>query len=71
MKTFMLRAGASKATAEEIAQETMLTVWREANSFVPDSNADEARLFLKKKKKKKKNDGGPLPLNHVSKIHRA
>ena len=27
IKTFMLRSGASEAMAEEIAQETMLTVW--------------------------------------------
>ncbi len=30
VKTFMLRSGASEAAAEEIAQETMLSVWRKA-----------------------------------------
>ena len=30
VKTFALRSGASAATAEELAQETMLTVWRRA-----------------------------------------
>ena len=45
VKTFMLRSGASEATAEEIAQETMLTVWRKANSFVPDSTGAAAWIF--------------------------
>ena len=36
VKTFMLRSGASEAAAEEIAQETMLTVWRKADSFKPE-----------------------------------
>lgn len=35
VKTFLLRSGASDARAEELAQETMLTVWRKADSFVP------------------------------------
>ena len=37
VKTFLLRSGASDAGAEELAQETMLTVWRKAGSFVPRS----------------------------------
>ncbi|MFY9993011.1 MAG: sigma-70 family RNA polymerase sigma factor [Rhodoplanes sp.] len=45
VKTFMLRSGASGATAEEIAQETMLTVWRKADSFVPGSTGAAAWIF--------------------------
>jgi RNA polymerase sigma-70 factor (ECF subfamily) len=45
VKTFMLRSGASEATAEEIAQETMLTVWRKADSFVPGSTGAAAWIF--------------------------
>ena len=45
VKTFMLRSGASEATAEEIAQETMLTVWRKAGSFVPGSAGAAAWIF--------------------------
>ena len=45
VKTFMLRSGASEATAEEIAQETMLTVWRKADSFVPGSAGAAAWIF--------------------------
>ena len=33
IKTFMQRSGASEATAEELAQETMLSVWRKAALF--------------------------------------
>ncbi|MGZ9105671.1 MAG: sigma-70 family RNA polymerase sigma factor [Rhodoplanes sp.] len=35
VKTFMLRSGASESAAEEIARQTMLSVWREADSFKP------------------------------------
>jgi RNA polymerase sigma-70 factor (ECF subfamily) len=35
VKTFLLRSGTSDARAEELAQETMLIVWRKADSFVP------------------------------------
>ena len=45
VKTFMLRSGASEATAEDIAQETMLTVWRKADSFVPGSTGAAAWIF--------------------------
>jgi RNA polymerase sigma-70 factor, ECF subfamily len=45
MKTFALRSGASAATAEELAQETMLTVWRKADSFVPGSAGAAAWIF--------------------------
>jgi RNA polymerase sigma-70 factor (ECF subfamily) len=41
----MLRSGASGATAEEIAQETMLTVWRKADSFLPGSTGAAALIF--------------------------
>ena len=33
------------ATAEELAQETMLTVWRRADSFVPGSAGAAAWIF--------------------------
>lgn len=43
--TFMLRSGASGETAEEIVQETMLSVWRKANLFVPGSAGAAAWIF--------------------------
>jgi RNA polymerase sigma-70 factor, ECF subfamily len=45
VKTFMLRSGASEAMAEEIAQETMLTVWRKADLFVSGSHGAAAWIF--------------------------
>jgi RNA polymerase sigma-70 factor (ECF subfamily) len=44
VKTFALRSGASEATAEELAQDTLLTVWLKADSFVPGS-AGAAWIF--------------------------
>ncbi|MDE2463476.1 MAG: sigma-70 family RNA polymerase sigma factor [Alphaproteobacteria bacterium] len=35
VKTYLLRLGASPALAEELAQETMLTVWRKAGLYDP------------------------------------
>jgi RNA polymerase sigma-70 factor (ECF subfamily) len=45
VKTFMIRSGASEATAEEIAQETMLTVWRKADLFISGSHGAAAWIF--------------------------
>jgi RNA polymerase sigma-70 factor, ECF subfamily len=45
VKTFMLRSGAGEATAEEIAQETMLSLWRRADSFVSGSTGPAAWIF--------------------------
>jgi RNA polymerase sigma-70 factor (ECF subfamily) len=45
VKTFMLRSGASEAMAEEIAQETMLMVWRKAELFVPGSTGAPSWIF--------------------------
>ena len=45
VKTYLLRSGASDAMAEELAQETMLTVWRKADLFVPRSIGVAAWIF--------------------------
>jgi RNA polymerase sigma-70 factor (ECF subfamily) len=45
IKTFMLRCGSRESTAEEIAQETMLSVWRKAGTFVPGSTGAAAWIF--------------------------
>jgi RNA polymerase sigma-70 factor, ECF subfamily len=37
IKAFMQRSGASEASAEELAQETMLAIWRKAALFDPAS----------------------------------
>lgn len=45
VKTFMRRSGASDASAEELAQETLLTVWRKAEQFDPASGGAAAWIF--------------------------
>lgn len=45
IKAFMLRSGASEANAEELAQETMLMVWRKAPLFDPSSSGAAAWIF--------------------------
>lgn len=35
LKTYVMRLGASAATADELVQDTMLTLWRRADSFDP------------------------------------
>ena len=48
LKSYMMRKGADAATAEELAQETLLTVWR------------KARLYHSRDK----GSGGNLDLHH-------
>lgn len=45
IKTFMQRSGASEARAEELAQETMLTVWRKSALFDPAAASASTWIF--------------------------
>lgn len=45
VKTLSIRAGASTAAAEEIAQEAMLTVWRKAGQFDPEKASASTWIF--------------------------
>jgi len=45
VKSYMLRLGANPAQAEELAQETLLTVWRKANAFDPTRAAASTWIF--------------------------
>jgi RNA polymerase sigma-70 factor, ECF subfamily len=45
IKGFMRRSGASESRAEELAQETMLTVWRKASLFDPATTGAAAWIF--------------------------
>lgn len=45
IKSFLQRSGASEARAEELAQETMLAVWRKAALFDPESAGAAAWIF--------------------------
>ena len=45
IKAFMQRSGASEPKAEDLAQETMLAVWRKAGLFDPESAGAAAWIF--------------------------
>lgn len=45
VKGYHLRRGANDATAEELAQETLLTVWRKADQFEPHAATAAAWIF--------------------------
>ena len=46
VKAYLLRVGASASVAEELAQETLLRVWRKADSFNPDAAAASTWIFV-------------------------
>lgn len=45
VKTFMRRSGVTEASADELAQETLLTVWRKASLFDPSTAGAAAWIF--------------------------
>lgn len=45
VKAFMRRSGMSEGAAEELAQETLITVWRKAALFDPASTGPSAWIF--------------------------
>jgi len=45
VKAFMRRSGMSDGAAEELAQETLITVWRKAALFDPASTGPSAWIF--------------------------
>jgi RNA polymerase sigma-70 factor (ECF subfamily) len=45
VKSYLMRLGAGAEAAEELAQETMLTVWRRAASFDPSRAAASTWIF--------------------------
>jgi RNA polymerase sigma-70 factor (ECF subfamily) len=45
IKSFMMRSGAAEPQAEELAQETMLAVWRKAVLFNPAQGGAAAWIF--------------------------
>ena len=45
VKSYFLRLGVSANTAEELAQETLLTVWRKADSFDPGKASASTWIF--------------------------
>lgn len=64
LKSFMLRSGLSEGAAEEIAQETLMTVWRKAEQYNRDVAAVSTWIFTiarNKKIDKFRKDARPLP----------
>ena len=45
VKAYMMRRGADPDTAEELAQETLLTVWRKASLYVGDKGSATTWIF--------------------------
>ena len=45
VKTFMRRSGVTEASADELAQETLLMVWRKASLFEPSTAGAAAWIF--------------------------
>jgi len=45
VKALLMRTGSSPAAAEELAQETLLTVWRKAHLFNPSRASSAAWIF--------------------------
>lgn len=46
VKAYLLRVGATSSAAEELAQETMLRVWRKAESYDPQAAAASTWIFV-------------------------
>src|SRR5262245_64046104 len=45
VKAYMMRQGADAATAEDLAQETLFTVWRRASLYVEDKGSVTTWIF--------------------------
>ena len=45
VRTMLMRQGADRETAEEIAQETMLAVWRKSHQFSSERGSEDAWIF--------------------------
>jgi RNA polymerase sigma-70 factor, ECF subfamily len=45
VKSYMIRQGADPDTADELAQETLLTVWRKASLYVSDKGSATTWIF--------------------------
>jgi RNA polymerase sigma-70 factor (ECF subfamily) len=45
IKSYMIRQGADDASADDLAQETLVQVWRKAESYDPDKAAPSAWIY--------------------------
>ena len=64
LKSFLLRIGSDVSAAEEICQESMIMVWRRAETFNPDAAGASTWIFTIARNKridKLRKDNRPLP----------
>jgi len=64
LKSFLLRIGSDMSAAEEICQESMIMVWRRAETFNPNSAGASTWIFTIARNKridKLRKDNRPLP----------
>ncbi len=64
LKSFLLRIGSDDSTAEEVCQESMIMVWRKAETFNPESAGASTWIFTIARNKridKLRKDRRPLP----------
>ena len=64
LKSFLLRIGSDMSAAEEICQESMIMVWRRAETFNPESAGASTWIFTIARNKridKLRKDNRPLP----------
>lgn len=64
VKSFIMRGGIPEITAEEVAQETLLTVWRKADKYNPALASASTWIFTIARNKKidrLRKDSRPLP----------
>ncbi len=64
VKSFIMRSGIPEITAEEVAQETLLTVWRKADKYNPALASASTWIFTIARNKKidrLRKDSRPLP----------
>ena len=64
LKSFLLRIGSDLSAAEEICQESMIMVWRRAETFNPESAGASTWIFTIARNKridKLRKDNRPLP----------
>ena len=69
VKAYMMRQGADPTTAEELAQETLMTVWRKARLYSPEKGSATTWIFtiarnLRIDRIRKEAPWQPLPEGH-------
>ena len=64
LKSFLLRIGSDESTAEEVCQESMIMVWRKAETFNPESAGASTWIYTIARNKridKLRKDSRPMP----------